>query len=566
LKISWLTALLIASWLCSVVQAAEPRTWVLFRDRGYSSPQELREALHHETDLLLPATRQRLLKVRSANALLNEADLPIYMPYLKEIERLTGQNPHALCRAINGASFALDQEQIGLVQSLPFVLGVKPVLTFRDSDNRSEPPAPEPDTRILMDSLFYGSSYLQNAIENFPPAHEAGYTGEGVLVGMLDAGWNNLGHVCFDSLEIIATWDFVNGDSSVANDPGQMGEGSHGTKTLSCLAGYDRQNLIGTAYGISVALAKTENTGYELLIEEDNWAAGIEWLDSLGCAVVSSSVSYRWFDNGDTIFYWMRNGNTTIITNAADNAVARGIVVLNSVSNHGTDAYPYNKMNVPADGDSVLGIGAVNSDSTRASSSSIGPTYDGRIKPDLMALGVSVKVASPYDSLNYLFGGGTSFSTPITAGACALLLQADPALTPMQIHAFLKASATQALNPDTLNGWGIYDVWQAIQAALSAAPGSSGSASLPSQFRIVSIHPNPFNGATRISFDLPNPETIALWIYDLSGRSLGAIAQGPFAAGRHEVIWNYLPASSGIYIVHLQSPQYSHSQKVIYLK
>ena len=306
--------------IASDAAAAQQRTWVYFKDKGFQSGEELAQALKIEEAKLLPRTRARLTKVRETGKLLRECDLPVYQTYLQQIEKMTGLKPHTVIRSINAASYALSAEQIGQIEKLPFVRSTEPVRGFRSSKElpANEPP-PKQNFRTVQDSLFYGNSWVQNALENFPEAHENGYTGEGVLVGALDAGWNNLDHVCFDSLEIVATWDFVNGDSSVADDPGQMGSGSHGTKTLSCLAGYDPGELIGTAYGISAALAKTENTDYELQIEEDNWAAGIQWLDSLGCEIVTSSVSYLEFQEPGTSYSWEDlDGNTAITTIAAD--------------------------------------------------------------------------------------------------------------------------------------------------------------------------------------------------------------------------------------------------------
>jgi hypothetical protein len=555
LKIVLLTVF--AALLYTHISEAAGRTWVIFRDRGYTSAEGKRQAIDREIARLLPATRQRLLKVRSAQDLLTETDLPIHSGYLREIERITGLKPHALCRTINGASYPFTPTQIVSVKSLPFVKEIRPVRAFRgEKDPVVETPAEVQGAGSTQDRLHYGPSYTQNVLENFIPAHDAGYSGEGVFVGQLDAGWDNLGHRCFDSLEIVATWDFVNGDSSVANDPGQLGEGSHGTKTLSCYAGYDRGQLVGTAYGVRVALAKTECTSYELPIEEDNWAAGIEWLDSLGVVLATSSVSY-----GTLHTYPELNGNTTVITIAADNAVSRGIVVVNSVSNHGTWAYPGNKMSPPSDGDSVLAVGAVNTDSTRASFSSIGPTYDGRIKPDLMALGSVVWVANSLNDSSYSFASGTSFSTPLTAGACALLLQVNPHLTPMQVHAILKGSATQVIIPDTLMGWGIYNVWEAIQTQIPHPPKI-----IPPIFKVISVIPNPFTPLAHIAFDLPYPGVITLSAYDLLGRSVAVITRGFFPVGRSEVVWDALGLSSGLYFIRLESPWGAEVRKAVIIK
>lgn len=558
-------AAVLVIWAAGPVRGSD-RTWVFFADKGYQSPEALKQALEREEGFLLPRTKDRLLKVRSAESLLSETDLPIFPGYLQEIRQLTGLEPHAVCRVVNAASYTLNTEQIRQVQSLPFVRETRPVRKYqREPDVPSYGFPAKQGFRTVQDSLFYGGSYLQNALENFPPAHEAGYTGAGVLVGMLDAGWNNLAHVCFDSLEIVATWDFVNGDSSVANDPGQMGDGSHGTKTLSCLAGYDPGNLIGTSYDISVALAKTENTESERHIEEDNWAAGIEWLDSLGCTIVTSSVSYYTFDPPQPSYtYEDLDGNTAIVTIAGDNAVARGVVVLNSAGNRGSQTYPENKMTAPGDGDSVMAIGAVNADSTRASFSSLGPTYDGRIKPDLMALGVSVRVASAFSQTNYTPGSGTSFSTPITAGACALLLQADPALTPMQVQEFLKATGDQASDPDTLRGWGIYDVWQAIQdVLLPVAPPQL--VLIPDEFLVFDPYPNPFNATVLIAFALPVAGEVNFSLFSPDGRLILTKSQ-LYSAGYHKFRQPFDQFSSGVYFCRISASSGQQVVKITHLK
>ncbi|MCX6641172.1 MAG: S8 family serine peptidase [bacterium] len=554
--------ILILGILAAPLTASAGRTWVFFKDKGYQTQRDLQQALKTEELRLLPSTRSRLQKVRPAGGLLCEQDLPVFPFYLDAIEKAVQQKPHAVSRTLNAATFLLDSKQMEMVANFPFVSAIQPVRQFKSDP---EPLSPQKsNNRTVQDSLFYGDSYLQNQIGNFVAAHDHGYTGQGIFVGMLDAGWDTLQHPCFDSLEIIATWDFVNGDSSVANDPGQLGIGSHGTATLSCMAGLDPGNLVGTAYGISVALAKTENTQSELPVEEDNWIAGIEWLDSLGCVLVTSSVSYYNFDDGSSYSYSDLDGNTAPITIAADYEVQRGIVVVNSMGNRGNYTYPNNKMKVPADGDSVLSVGAVQGDSSRASFSSLGPTYDQRTKPDLVALGSSVKVAvrAPYP---YEYSSGTSFSTPITAGACALLLQAVPGLTPMQVQSYLKNSATQAENPDTLLGWGVYDVWRAIQTALSAVPGGEIKP-LPANFVILSAHPNPFNSTLNVYLTLPAPGEFTLGVFDLQGRRITSLTSKSHNPGLRTFIWDAKAQSSGIYLIRAGTVWGEKTCKVVLLK
>ncbi|MBK7629355.1 MAG: S8 family serine peptidase [Ignavibacteriales bacterium] len=222
-------------------------------------------------------------------------------------------------------------------------------------------------------------------------------------------------------MNIIATCDFVNHDPNVANQ-GDMGEGSHGTATLSIIGGFKEGQLVGPAYASNFILAKTENTDSETPVEEDNWIAGLEWADSIGVDVTSTSLSYLDYDSPFTSYTWQdMDGNTALITIAADLAAGKGIVVVNAASNNGLNT-SHNTLGAPADGDSVFTIGAVTSSGTRSSFSSVGPTFDGRFKPDLMAMGSNVYHASSFGN-SYSAGSGTSFSCPLAAGVCALIIQ-----------------------------------------------------------------------------------------------------------------------------------------------
>jgi len=187
----------------------------------------------------------------------------------------------------------------------------------------------------------------------------------------------------------------------------------------------------------------------------------MEWADSLGVDVTSTSLGYLDFDPPFTSYTWEdMDGNTARITIAADYAVSLGITVVNSAGNNGFDP-THNTLGAPADGDSVITVGAVTSSGTRASFSSVGPTTDGRIKPDLMAMGSNNYYASTFGN-QYSNGGGTSFSCPLVAGVCALILQKNPALTPMEVLQLLRSTATQNNNPDNLFGWGIINALNAI--------------------------------------------------------------------------------------------------------
>jgi subtilisin family serine protease len=292
-----------------------------------------------------------------------------------------------------------------------------------------------------------------------------------VVVAVFDAGFSDLNHEVFSSLHIVAARDFVNGDDDVA-DGADRGEGSHGTMTLSVLGGMQEGHLVGPAFAADFILAKTEDTDSETPVEEDHWAAAAEWAEALGADVISSSLGYLRYDSPFPSYdFRSMDGQTAISTRAAGMAAERGVVVVNSAGNSGFNA-THNTLGAPADGVHVLAIGAVDAEGRRTSFSSVGPTADGRIKPDLAAQGQSVVVAMPGTVSRYGTANGTSFSCPLVAGVVALLLQVNPGATPEDIAGVLRSTSGQAGRPDNQLGWGIVNAEVAVKAWLPVAEAS----------------------------------------------------------------------------------------------
>jgi len=283
-----------------------------------------------------------------------------------------------------------------------------------------------------------------------------GLDGCGVLVGMLDTGFNYKTHEAFQHLKVLGEYDVINQDSVTSNEEGDpVSQQSHGTITLSALAGFKEGQLIGPAYGASFLLAKTEVTPTETVVEEDNWVAGLEWMEQQGVDVVSSSLGYNdWYDYSDM------NGETAITTLAADIAAKKGVVVANSNGNEGNGSWLH--MIAPADGYDVISVGAVYSDGSLVGFSSRGPTYDGRIKPDVVAMGSGVSCVTVGSIDHYRTASGTSLACPLVAGVAALVLQAHPYLTPYQVRDALRETANNAQTPDNEFGWGLVNAYEAI--------------------------------------------------------------------------------------------------------
>ncbi len=435
--------------------------WIYFTDKAVSGA-ELTAALRQAEQDLPERTLNRRAKVRQAGSLVDGTDLPVAAAYI-DAARATGALLRKQSRWINAASFNATREQIADIAALPFVAKVDLVAQFI----RPEVPVSDAERELAEKirgeakdaatwTLGYGASTATLEQINVPPLHDLGLTGDGVIIAMLDAGFRTL-HPVFDNLDIVAQWDFVNDDPIVDEEEGDATfQARHGTQTLSMIAGFKEGEFGAPAFGASVILAMTEEVGDELPIEEDNWVAGLEWAESLGADIISTSLGYFfWYEFSDM------DGNTAVTTVAGDMAVGRGLLVVTSAGNERDSEWGH--MTAPADGDSIIAAGAVGLNGDLASFSSPGPTYDGRIKPDVSAQGLSNIAASYYDDVSYNAVDGTSFACPLIAGVGALLLERVPQLTPMQIREALRMTADRASTPDNDYGWGIIDALAAME-------------------------------------------------------------------------------------------------------
>ena len=490
------------------------------------------------------AARREALRGRAMPA---SIDWPVYAPYRSQLEA-AGLHVRTECPWFNAISGAVDISLLDQIAALPFVSEIRIVQQYIEHkpEPAAQPPAYKSTAGEAADVFDYGPSANQIEQIQVDQLHNAGLDGTGIFLCFLDTGFD-LDHPAFDSLKLVAKRDFINGDDDVGDhDLTQM---SHGT-TLSTCAGLAPGHLIGVAPRAEYAVAKTEIQSQEIQVEEeDYWIGGLTWAtDDLGCDLVSSSLGYiKWHTQSEL------DGNTALATIAADLAAAKGLLVINSAGNEGAKTWRY--VIVPADGDSVLAVGAVDPEGERVYFSSTGPTADGRIKPDVMAQGSGVYTAIAGGE-SYAGNQGTSFSAPLAAGVCALLLQHEPSLTPWQLIERLRSTATMADDPDTLMGWGIIQAAKAIDL------------SSPTTVSRIEIWPNPtLDGRIKIvTPDSTQSEHTAFQVLTISGQTVykgeftGSIGtwDGKNADGE--------PVASGVYLVHVRTPERDDVLKVAVIR
>jgi serine protease AprX len=434
--------------------------WIFFKDKG----TELGKKIQNVQSLLNPRALKRRLRHLKYTPLVDEYDVPVEEKYIQSVQSHSLRIRHS-SRWLNAVSVEAYGYDIQRIADFDFVRKIDRVRSFhfREPDPIRTQSIEKPLLIKEPHAFDYGPSFNQLNQINVPTLHDLGYSGKGVLICMLDAGFKNFTHQALDHLDIQATWDFVNDDSNVFDEDNQMGVGNHGTQTLGTIGGFHPGELIGPAYGATYILGKTENTEWERHIEEDHWVAGAEWADQLGADIISSSLGYRYeFTHGEEGYSNEdMDGETAITTRGANIAASRGILVVNSAGNEGLESPPENTIIAPADSPHVLAAGAVNSGGLRVDFSSMGPTADGRIKPDVMAQGLNVYTVEISGSSIYDFVDGTSFSCPLTAGVAALILEINPTRTNQDIIDALKSTADNSSSPNNEYGWGIVDAYRA---------------------------------------------------------------------------------------------------------
>ncbi len=377
-------------------------------------------------------------------------DLPVSNSYLIALKGIDKIDVYFTTKWMNGVLVEMSEDRESEVRSLPFVRDISFVAPGRKIGSSDGNGRRSKRDKNSSDSFTDYESYAQNELIGVDAMHEAGYRGEGMLIGVFDSGFKYVNESSYfshliDNNKIIGAKDFVRGSSNVFQYD------SHGLKVLSCISAFKEGEFSGTAPYSDIVLCVTEDISSEYNIEEYNWLFAAEYADSIGVDIINSSVGYSYFDD-ETMDYSYKDfdGKTTIITRAATLAASKGMLVVSSVGNEGNTSWTY--LNAPSDADSILSIGAVTYDLERSTFSSFGPTSDGRIKPEVSALGTWVNIVNDEE---ITFANGTSFSAPLVSGLVAGFWQAYPELTNIEVIQYLKMTASQSNEPDTLIGYGI---------------------------------------------------------------------------------------------------------------
>ncbi len=423
----------------------------------------------------------RALELRRAHGItIDERDLPVNPDYVRQVLALdTAARCFTTSKWLNGMTvYALREDMKEALQRLPFVDSVQRTITMKEPEPPAEAAYVFPGSGGQVTHTYqsdfqenhdfdYGKAKLQVRVNNVQWLHRMGFRGENMQLMVLDGGFQNIDSIaCFEALRsdhrLLGARNFVQPEK----DP--MRKHTHGTMVLSCIASYLPGKLVGTAPMVQVYVAQTEDGRSENRIEEDNWVAGLEYADSLGCQVLNSSLGYTTFD--DTVnqrTYADLTGEVSRASRAATIAASKGLLVCNSAGNEGGKKWKH--IGAPADAKDILSVGAVNIKGNRAYFSSFGPTADGRIKPDACAVGRNTYLSTPTGVIT--MADGTSFSSPMLAGMVACLWQAFPEKSNYEImeavrqagdrNVQLNGETFTAPDPDDGYGYGITDFLRA---------------------------------------------------------------------------------------------------------
>ncbi|TAH41566.1 MAG: T9SS type A sorting domain-containing protein [Bacteroidetes bacterium] len=490
---------------------------------------------------------------------ITDSDLPVNPAYLDSIQ-IMGATILNASKWLNGVTVDCDSLTYQSIQTLSFVEMGRQVMRLSAQTEKKSKKFPENipllsnQGMMRVSNLDYGNSFNQIHLMNGEYLHNNGFTGEGITIAVLDAGFYSVDMLsAFDSLRaknnILGTWDFV------ANEQGVYEDNSHGMQVLSCMAGNVPGQLVGTSPDASFWLLRSEDVATEYIIEEYNWVSAAEFADSVGADIISSSLGYSTFDDSSTSHtYADMNGNTAPSSIGADFAASKGMLVICSAGNNGNSSWYY--ISAPSDGDSVLSVAAVDEFGNKAGFSSWGPSSDGDVKPNVAAKGQQTTLATSFGGVGT--GNGTSFACPVLAGSAACLWQAHPLKSNMEIFNAIQQSANYYQTPGDSLGYGIPNF---IVADLLLG---GSSLSLPGDDHLVGLYPNPFQSEIKFQFFSAASQMLVIEIIDAIGKVVRSEKRAIQKGMMNTVQLSSLSGiQQGVYFVLIKASETSFLRKVI---
>jgi serine protease AprX len=520
-------------------QNSEFRFAVTFKDKGGSA------CVFNSASPLTFLSLRSIDRKFGQSIVIDSLDFPVHKPYRNQVLTLSPQFKEAgLSRWLNcqiisctDSTLAAQIVQLPCVQSVACIYRGAPVLKKTGWPTFSSMPSistSDLDMHYSGLSNAYGQSGVQNQMLATDFLHGSGFWGQGMLIAVMDGGFSGVSGMssfskAFSQGQMLGNWDFVEQDNEVYEDS------QHGTFVLSCMAAWQPGEMVGTAPAASYVLFKTEHVSAETPMEEYYWVLGAELADSLGANILNASLGYTEYDSPFASYaYANLNGITAVASQGAKLAVQKGLLVVNSAGNSGNKPWKY--VGVPADADKMFAVGAVQADRSYAAFSSQGPTADGRVKPDVCAMGRNSTVMN---NAGISTANGTSFSAPIFAGALASFCSMHPSASPSEIRQAVLSSCHQYQQPDEKLGYGIPHFGRASYI-LNNKPIKNG----------VQIIPNPIqSGVLRLIVNAPQADTVTLLVRNASGMEVlrtnrTIVQQGPAAMSLN---LNTLDVSAGVY-------------------
>ncbi len=526
---------------CSSLAAAQNRYFVLFQDKAGSN-----FSLEKPSEYLSSRAIERRNK---QNISISTNDLPVNQSYLKVLKE-GGAEVLFTSKWLNGAVIEIDKNDLNTVLEYDFVKGLEGEYSngLEGPNARRKPNTKDYSYPVFSDA---GASTDQLQMLGADVMQNQGFTGKGVLIGVFDSGFPNAPNLdvfqnLFNENRVVETYDFVNQEENVFNDH------YHGTHVLSCIAADLEGKMKGTAPGASFLLYTTENVFSETRMEEVNWLIAAERADSIGVDIISTSLGYSNFDGKEQDYtYSTLDGNTALITRAADLAASKGILVIASAGNEGNE--PWKFITPPSDADSIISVAAVNSDGQYAAFSSLGPSVDGRIKPEVAAKGVATTIASPNNLIGA--GNGTSYAAPLITGLAAGLRQAFPDLTAMELRDIILKSGSQAGQPDDKLGYGIPNFLRAYEMANIQSLISSTDEN-------ILVFPNPAENSDFIKVLIVNEELGNSFEVSLSNLSGQELYRETFKRNYFELPLQQEVRPTGTYLLKIWNENFSETKRI----